>query len=53
MDHNLQMFQEETPNLWRLMIFETNADASCFPEFQRNTEECPFRSSEHLGWVDF
>jgi len=33
-----------------LMIFETNADASCFPEFQSNTEACPFRSSE-IDWL--
>lgn len=33
-----------------LMIFETNADASCFPEFQGNAEECPSRSSE-IDWL--
>lgn len=33
-----------------LMIFETDADASCYPEYADNVSACPGRSSEVL-WI--
>ena len=34
----------------RLMIFETDADASCYPDYADNVSVCPGRSSE-VVWI--
>lgn len=33
-----------------LMIFETNSDARCYPEFALNLQDCKYHSSQHL-WL--
>ena len=37
-------------SLLRLMIFETNSDARCYPEFALNLQDCKYHSSQHL-WL--